>query len=62
MSAWGMGNVFDTPKDPTLFPEYGPLLQSNMFEETRLFLNHALWSEGSTVDQVLTSRTSFVTA
>jgi hypothetical protein len=31
-----------------------------MFEETRLFLNHALWSEGSTVDQVLTSRTTFV--
>lgn len=60
MSAWGMSNVFGSAKDPTLFPEYGPLLQSNMFEETRLFLNHALWSEGSTVDQVLTSRTSFV--
>lgn len=60
MSAWGMGKVFDTVKDPTLFPDYGPLLQSNMFEETRLFLNHVLWSEGSTVDQVLTSRTSFV--
>lgn len=62
MSAWGMSNVFGSSKDPTLFPEYGPLLQSNMFEETRLFLNHALWSEGSTVDQVLTSRTSFVNA
>jgi len=60
MSAWGMSNVFGSAKDPTLFPDYGPLLQSNMFEETRLFLNHALWSEGSTVDQVLTSRTSFV--
>jgi hypothetical protein len=60
MAAWGMSNVFGSAKDPGLFPEYGPLLQSNMFEETRLFLNHALWSEGSTVDQVLTSRTSFV--
>jgi len=60
MSAWGMRNVFDAVKDPTLFPEYGPLLQSSMFEETRLFLNNALWSEGSTVDQVLTSRTSFI--
>jgi hypothetical protein len=60
LSAWNMSNVFGAAKDPGLFPEYGPLLQSNMFEETRLFLNHALWSEGSTVDQVLTSRTSFV--
>jgi hypothetical protein len=60
MAAWGMSNIFGSAKDPTLFPDYGPLLQSTMFEETRLFLNHALWSEGSTVDQVLTSRTSFV--
>ncbi|HKO93173.1 MAG TPA: DUF1592 domain-containing protein [Polyangiaceae bacterium] len=62
MAAWGMSNLFGSAKDPTLFPEYGPLLQSNMFEETRLFLNHVLWSPGSSVDQVLTSRTSFVNA
>jgi hypothetical protein len=60
MAAWGMRNVFESNKDPTLFPDFGPLLQSNMYEETRLFLNRALWSEGSTLDQVLTSRTSFV--
>jgi hypothetical protein len=60
MAAWGMSNVFGSTKDPTLFPGYGPLLQSNMFEETRLFLNRALWSEGSTLDEVLTSRRSFV--
>lgn len=60
MSAWGMSNIFGNAKDPNAFPEYGPLLQSNMFEETRLFLNNALWSGGSTVDQVLTSRRSFV--
>ena len=60
MSAWGMSNIFDTPKDPNSFPEYGPLLQANMFEETRLFLNNALWAGGSTLDQVLTSRRSFV--
>jgi len=60
MAAWGMSNIFGTPKDPNRFPDYGPLLQSNMFEETRLFLNDALWSAGSTVDQVLTSRRSFV--
>jgi hypothetical protein len=60
MAAWGMGNVFGSTKDPTLFPDYGPLLQSTMFEETRLFLNRALWSEGSTIAEVLTSRRSFV--
>jgi hypothetical protein len=60
MAAWGMSNLFGSAKDPTLFPDYGPLLQSNMFEETRLFLHRALWSEGSSVDQLLTSRTSFV--
>jgi hypothetical protein len=60
MSAWGMSKIFDTTKDPGTFPEYGPLLQANMFEETRLFLDNALWSGGSTLDQVLTSRRSFV--
>jgi hypothetical protein len=43
-----------------LFPEYGPLLQANMFEETRLFLNEALWGAGASLGQVLTSRQSFV--
>jgi hypothetical protein len=60
MAAWGMGNVFGASKDPALFPEYGPLLQSNMFEETRLFLNQALWGEGGSLGQMLTSRQSFV--
>lgn len=60
MSAWGMSNLFGATKDPVLFPEYGPLLQSNMFEETRLFLQQALWAGDSTIGQVLTSRQSFV--
>ncbi len=60
MSAWNMGNIFGNAKDPGAFPEYGPLLQANMFEETRLFLNEALWSGDSNLAQVLTSRTSFV--
>jgi hypothetical protein len=60
MAAWGMGNLFGASKDPVLFPEYGPLLQANMFEETRLFLNDVLWGEGGSIGQVLTSRTSFV--
>lgn len=60
MAAWDLGNLFGASKDPTLFPEYGPLLQSNMFEETRLFLNQALWGTDSSLSQVLTSRHSFV--
>jgi hypothetical protein len=60
MSAWDMGNLFGAAKDPLLFPVYGPLLQSNMFEETRLFLNETLWGPGASLGQVLTSRHSFV--
>jgi hypothetical protein len=60
MSAWGMSNLFGATKDPTLFPGYGPLLQSNMFEETRLFLNRALWGPDGSIGQVLTSRQTFV--
>jgi hypothetical protein len=62
MSAWGVSNLFGATKDPALFPGYGPLLQSNMFEETRLFLNRALWSSGGSLADVLTSRTSYVNA
>jgi uncharacterized protein DUF1592/uncharacterized protein DUF1588/uncharacterized protein DUF1595/uncharacterized protein DUF1585 len=62
MSAWGMSNVFGATKDPALFPGYGPLLQSNMFEETRLFLNQALWAGDGSLAEVLTSRKSFVNA
>jgi hypothetical protein len=60
MSAWDMGNLFGATKDPQLFPAYGPLLQSNMFEETRLFLNQMLWGPDASLGQVLTSRHSFV--
>jgi hypothetical protein len=59
MSAWSLGNLFAAIKDPALFPEYGPALQSSMLEETRRFSNRALWGAG-TLDEVLTSRTSFV--
>lgn len=62
MSAWGVSNLFGATKDPALFPGYGPLLQSNMFEETRLFLNQALWSSGGSLGDVLTSRKTFVNA
>lgn len=60
MSAWRLGNLFFAVKDPMLFPEYGPSMQRSMFEETRLFSNRVLWGGGN-LDEVLTSRTSFVT-
>src|SRR5262245_26158629 len=61
MSAWRLGNLFASSKDPSLFPEYGPGLQSSMFEETRRFLDRTLWGSGN-LSEVLTSRTSFVNA
>ena len=61
MSAWSLGSLFSAIKDPALFPEYSPDLQSNMFEETRLFLDRTLWGAGN-LSEVLTSRTSFVNA
>jgi hypothetical protein len=61
MSAWDMGaNLFGASKDPGLFPAYGPLLQSNMYEETRLFLNQVLWGANGSLGEALTSRQSFV--
>jgi len=60
MSAWDMSNLFGATKAPGLFPEYGPLLQSNMFEETRLFLTRALWGPDGSLGDVLTSRQSFI--
>jgi Protein of unknown function (DUF1592)/Protein of unknown function (DUF1588)/Protein of unknown function (DUF1595) len=59
MSVWTLSNLFAAVKDPALFPEYGPALQSSMLEETRLFLNRTLWGAGN-LGEVLTSRTSFV--
>jgi hypothetical protein len=59
MSAWSLSNLFGAVKDPALFPEYGPALQSSMFEETRLFSSRTLWGTGS-LGEMLTSRTSFV--
>lgn len=61
LAAWGVGNVLGKAKDPTLFPEYGPLLQSSMFRETELFVNDALWG-GASADALLTSNRTFVNA
>ncbi len=58
LSAWNFGNLFGKVKDPTMFPQYSANLASQMYEETRLFLRHHLWSGG--ISEVLTGRTTFV--
>jgi hypothetical protein len=62
MAAWQIGNLFGTTKDPGMFPEYTPALQSSMFRETEAFANAVLWTRAAPVSELLTSRESFVDA
>jgi hypothetical protein len=60
MAAWQIGNLFGTVKDPGMFPEYGPALQSSMYRETEAFVHAVMWTRGAPVAELLTSRESFV--
>ncbi len=60
MAAWQIGNLFGTVKDPGLFPEYTPALQSSMFRETEAFVQAVLWTRAAPVSELLTSRESFI--
>jgi hypothetical protein len=60
MAAWQIGNLFGTVKDPGMFPEYTPALQSSMYRETDAFVQDVLWTRGAPVSELLTSRESFV--
>jgi hypothetical protein len=62
MAAWQIGNLFGTVKDPGMFPEYTPALQSSMYRETDAFVQAVLWTRGAPVSELLTSRESFVDA
>jgi hypothetical protein len=62
MAAWQIGNVFGTVKDPSMFPEYSPALQSSMYRETDAFVQAVLWTRDAPVSELLTSRESFVDA
>jgi hypothetical protein len=62
MAAWQIGNLFGTVKDPGLFPEYTPALQSSMYRETEAFVQAVLWTRDAPVSELLTSRESFVDA
>jgi hypothetical protein len=62
MAAWQIGNLFGTVKDPGMFPEYSPALQSSMYRETDAFVEAVLWTRNAPVSELLTSRESFVDA
>ena len=60
LNAYRASRVFGTLKDEMVFPEYTPALQGAMYEETRRFVDDVLWTRKSPVNELLTSRNSFV--
>lgn len=60
MAAWQIGNLFGTVKDPGMFPQYTPALQSSMYRETDAFVQAVLWTRAAPVSELLTSRESFI--
>lgn len=60
LAAWTLGNLFGKVKEPSLYPEFSPLLASQMYRETELFLKHHLWDPNLGIGSVLSSRTSFI--
>src|SRR5688500_13656401 len=59
-AAWQIGSLFGTVKDPGLFPEYSPALQSSMYRETDAFVEAVSWTRNAPVSELLTSHESFV--
>lgn len=62
LSAYNAPRIFETPKDGALFPEYTPALQRSMYEETRRFVHDVLFTRQAALDELLTSRRTFVDA
>jgi hypothetical protein len=62
LTAYRVPRVFETPKDPTLFPEYTPQLQNSMYEESRRFVDDVLWTRNAPLGELLSSRNTFVDA
>ncbi len=60
LSAWGLGNIFGAAKDPVLFPEFTPQLQGSMYRETELLVHDVLWDREAPVNELLSTRQSFV--
>jgi len=60
LSAYNVPRVFETVKDGTAFPEFGPALQSSMYEESRRFVDDVLWTSARPLSELLTSQRTFV--
>ncbi|MEY4514347.1 MAG: hypothetical protein RLZZ450_6469 [Pseudomonadota bacterium] len=60
LTAFNVPRVFETVKDGTAFPEFGPALQSSMYEESRRFVDDVLWTKSRPLSALLTSRNTFV--
>lgn len=62
LHAFNVHKLFDSPKDPGVFPNYTPALQSSMYEETRRVIDDVLWGRQAPLTELLTTRQSFVNA
>lgn len=60
LTAFNVPRVFETVKDSAAFPEFGPALQSSMYEESRRFVEDVLWTKPRPLSELLTSRSTFV--
>jgi hypothetical protein len=60
LTAFNVPRVFESVKDQAAFPEFGPALQSSMYEESRRFVDDVLWTKSRPLSDLLTSRNTFV--
>lgn len=60
LHAFNIAKLYDSPKDPMVFPQYTPMLQASMYEESRRVIEDVLWTRGAPLSELLTTRQSFV--
>jgi hypothetical protein len=60
LTAYNVPRIFNTPKDPAVFPSYTAQLQNSMYEETRRFVEDVLWTRNAPLGELMTSRRSFI--
>ncbi len=60
LSSWGLGNLFGVAKDRGLFPEFTSSMQDSMYHETELMVKDVLWDRQAPVNELLSTRKSFV--
>lgn len=62
LTAYNVSRVFTTQKDEMLFPADTSELQNSMYQETRRFVDDALWTRKAPIGELLTSKRSFIDA